>query len=88
MSRKRYTPEQIIGRLREAEALLLQSVKTGEVCRPIRSLESVPGQQRKSPTTFVMSVRPPKAEVTGRRCHFRFVPQPDMGAGWATETTS
>ena len=58
MSRKRYTPEQIMGRLREAEALLSQSVKTGEVCRPIRSLESVPGQKRKSRTTILMSAKP------------------------------
>ncbi len=33
MSRKRYTPEQIIGKLREAEVLLSQGQKTGEVCR-------------------------------------------------------
>ena len=35
MSRKRYTPEQIIGHLREAEVLLSQGMKTGEVCRRI-----------------------------------------------------
>jgi putative transposase len=33
MSRKRYTPEQIIGMLREAEVLLSQGKTTGEVCR-------------------------------------------------------
>ena len=33
MSRKRYTPEQIIGLLREAEVLLSQGTKTPEVCR-------------------------------------------------------
>ncbi len=33
MSRKRYTPEQIIGLLREAEVLLSQGMKTPEVCR-------------------------------------------------------
>jgi putative transposase len=33
MSRKRYTPEQIIGLLREAEVLLSQDVNTAEVCR-------------------------------------------------------
>ncbi len=33
MSRKKYTPEQIIGKLREAEVLLSQGQKTGEVCR-------------------------------------------------------
>lgn len=35
MSRKRYTPEQIIGMLREAEVLLSQGRKTGEVCRQL-----------------------------------------------------
>jgi transposase-like protein len=33
MSRKRYTPEQIIGLLREAEVLLSQGVTTAEICR-------------------------------------------------------
>ena len=33
MSRKRYTTEQIIGMLREAEVLLSQGRRTGEVCR-------------------------------------------------------
>ena len=33
MSRKRYTAEQIIGKLREAEVLLSQGKTTGEVCR-------------------------------------------------------
>jgi putative transposase len=33
MSRKRYTREQIIGLLREAEVLLSQGTKTPEVCR-------------------------------------------------------
>jgi len=32
------------------------------------------GQQRKSATTFVMSVKPPKAEVARRQWHFRYVP--------------
>lgn len=35
MSRKRYTPEQINGMLREAEVLLSQGRKTGEVCRQL-----------------------------------------------------
>jgi putative transposase len=35
MSRKRYTPEQIIGMLREAEVLLSQGRTTGEVCRQL-----------------------------------------------------
>jgi hypothetical protein len=35
MGRKRYTPEQIIGHLREAEVLLSQGMKAGDVCRRI-----------------------------------------------------
>lgn len=33
MSRKRYTPEQIIGMLREAEVALGQGEKVGGICR-------------------------------------------------------
>ena len=33
MSRKRYTPEQIIGMLREAEVCLSQGETTGQICR-------------------------------------------------------
>jgi transposase-like protein len=33
MSRKRYTPEQIIGMLREAEVRLSQGEKIGVICR-------------------------------------------------------
>lgn len=33
MSRKRYTPEQIIGMLREAEVVLAQGEKIGAICR-------------------------------------------------------
>lgn len=33
MSRKRYTPEQIIGMLREAEVGLAQGDKVGPICR-------------------------------------------------------
>ncbi len=35
---------------------------------------SAPGHERKSRTTILMSVKPPKAEVTRRRWHFRYVP--------------
>jgi len=35
MSRKRYSPEQIIGMLREAEVALSQGETTGVVCRPL-----------------------------------------------------
>lgn len=33
MSRKRYTPEQIIGILRKAEVVLAQGTKVAEMCR-------------------------------------------------------
>ena len=33
MSRKRYTPEQIISMLREAEVVLSQGQTVGQVCR-------------------------------------------------------
>ena len=35
MSRKRYTPEQIIGKLREAEVALAQGATTGQACRTL-----------------------------------------------------
>jgi putative transposase len=35
MSRKRYTPEQIIGMLREAEVRLSQGEKIGVICRAL-----------------------------------------------------
>jgi len=35
MSKKRYTPEQIIGKLREAEVALAQGQTTGQVCRTL-----------------------------------------------------
>ena len=35
MSRKRYTPEQIIGKLREAEVALAQGETVGQVCRTL-----------------------------------------------------
>ena len=35
MSRKRYTPEQIIGKLREAEVSLAQGETVGQVCRTL-----------------------------------------------------
>jgi hypothetical protein len=35
ISRKRYTPEQIIGLLREAEVALAQGEKTGVICRSL-----------------------------------------------------
>ena len=42
MSRKRYTPEPIIGLLREAEVLLSQGVNTAEVCRRLGVSEQGP----------------------------------------------
>ena len=35
MSRQRYTPEQIIGMLREAEVGLAQGDKVGQICRQL-----------------------------------------------------
>jgi len=35
MARKRYTPEQIIGMLREAEVRLATGEKTGPICREL-----------------------------------------------------
>ena len=35
MSRKKYTPEQIIGKLREAEVALAQGQTAAQVCRPL-----------------------------------------------------
>ncbi len=35
MNRKRYTPEQIIGMLREAEVALSQGQTVGQVCRTL-----------------------------------------------------
>ena len=35
MSRKRYTPEEIIGKLREAEVRLSQGEKIGVICRAL-----------------------------------------------------
>jgi putative transposase len=35
MSRKRYTPEQIIGKLREAEVAIAQGQTIGQVCRSL-----------------------------------------------------
>jgi hypothetical protein len=43
------------------------------------------GHKRKSDTASLMTDMPPKAEVARRRCHFRFVPLPEVamptGAG-------
>ena len=33
MSRKRYSPEKVIGMLREAEVALAQGLTIGEICR-------------------------------------------------------
>jgi putative transposase len=39
MSRKRYTPEQIIGKLREAEVALAQGQTAAQVCRSLAIAE-------------------------------------------------
>ena len=38
MSRKRYTPEQIISMLREAEVALAQGQSVGQACRTLRRI--------------------------------------------------
>jgi hypothetical protein len=40
MSRKRYSPEKIIGMLREFEFILAQGITVGEICRQL----SIPKQ--------------------------------------------
>jgi putative transposase len=35
MARKRFTPEEIIGKLRQAEVMLSQGMKTAEVCKVV-----------------------------------------------------
>ena len=49
MKKTRYTPEQIIGKLREAEVLLSQGQRTGEVCRRLGISEQSSG------TSFLMA---------------------------------
>ena len=39
---------------------------------------SAAGHKRKSATTILMSVIPPKAEVARRRWHFRYVPKAEV----------
>jgi putative transposase len=39
MGRKRYSPEQIIGMLREAEVAMAQGQKVGQVCRSLGIVE-------------------------------------------------
>ena len=47
MSTKRHTAEQIIPKLREAEVLLAQGVKVGEVCRKLAVTEQTYYRWRK-----------------------------------------
>ena len=47
MARKRFTAEQIIGKLREAEALLAQGEKMGFVCKRIAVTEQTYYRWRK-----------------------------------------
>ena len=42
MSRKRYTPEQIISMLREAEVALAQGQSVGQACRTLGVSEIIP----------------------------------------------
>jgi transposase-like protein len=47
MSRKRYSPEQIIGMLREAEIVLAQGVTVSQVCRQLSISEQTYYRWRK-----------------------------------------
>jgi putative transposase len=47
MLRKRFTPEQIITKLREAEVLLSKGQKVGEVCRQLGESENTYYRWRK-----------------------------------------
>ena len=47
MSRKRYSPEKIIGMLREAEIALAQGVTVGQVCRELSISEQTYYRWRK-----------------------------------------
>ncbi len=47
MARKRFTPEQIIGKLREAEVLLAQGEEMGVVCKRIAVTEQTYYRWRK-----------------------------------------
>jgi putative transposase len=47
MPRKRFTPEQIITKLREAEVLLSKGQKVGEVCRQLEVSENTYYRWRK-----------------------------------------
>jgi transposase-like protein len=47
MARKRFTAEQIIGKLREAEVLLAQGLTAGEVCKKLGVTEQTYYRWRK-----------------------------------------
>ncbi len=47
MSRKRYSPEKIIGMLREAEVFLAQGITVGQVCRQLSISEQTYYRWRK-----------------------------------------
>jgi putative transposase len=67
MSRKRYTPEQIIGKLREAEVALAQGETTGLVCRTLGIAEQTFYRWRRGYNTVrphsALGYRPPAPEA-------------------------
>ena len=65
MSRKRYTPEQIIGLLRETEVLLSQGVKTPEVCHRLGVSEQVLIERWRVHD----NTRRPHDDERARQCH-------------------
>ena len=68
MSRKRYTPEQIIGKLREAEVALAQGETVGQVCRTLGIAEQTFYRWRREYNTVrphsALGYRPPAPEAT------------------------
>jgi putative transposase len=86
MSRKCYTPEQIIGNLREAEVALAQRETTGQVCRTLGIAEQFFYRWRREYNTVrphsALGYQPPAPEaiaVTPRDSIFAMLRQ-DLGA--------
>ena len=55
MSRKRYTPEQIISMLREAEVALAQGQSVGQACRTLGVSERVTIAGARNMAAFVLT---------------------------------
>jgi len=78
MSRKRYTPEQIIGMLREAEVLLSQGRTTGEVCRHLGVSEQLRDDLLNGEIFYIMEEA--KALIEQWRHHYNTIrPHSSLG---------